>query len=71
MLQAMKNLAIGGAFGLVLFAGVDYAMSIPDVLVSYETNQCQQVQNYESVLFGTTNYSCVNMPTKYNHVWVQ
>jgi hypothetical protein len=71
MLQAIKSLAIGGVIGAGLFAMVDYAFSIPDVLVSYESNMCQQVQNYDSVLFGTTAYSCENMPTKFNHVWVK
>ena len=68
--------AIGTAAGIALFAGAvfaftDYAMSIPDVHVSYETRNCVQVQNYPSTLFGTTNYSCESMPTKFNHVWVQ
>ena len=71
MKQAIQNLAIGAAFGAAIFAMLDYAMSIPDVLVSYTDNTCQQVQNYDSVLFGTTEYSCEQMPTKFNHVWVK
>jgi hypothetical protein len=71
MLQAIKSLTIGAVIGAGIFAMVDYAFSIPDVLVSYESNMCQQVQNYDSVLFGTTAYSCENMPTKFNHVWVK
>ena len=71
MLQAIKSLTIGAVIGAGIFAMVDYAFSIPDVLVSYETNMCQQVQNYDSVLFGTTAYSCENMPEKFNRVWVK
>ena len=71
MKQTIQNLVIGAAVGAGIFAMVDYAMSIPDVLVSYETNMCQQVQNYDSVMFGTTAYSCENMPEKFNHVWVK
>jgi hypothetical protein len=65
------NLITGAVIGAGIFAMADYAMSIPDVMVSYETNMCKQVQNYDSVLFGTTEYSCENMPTKFNHIWVQ
>ena len=71
MLQIIKPLAIGMVIGAGIFTMFDYALSIPDVLVSYESNMCQQVQNYDSVLFGTTAYSCENMPTKFNHVWVK
>ena len=67
----IKNLLIGAAFGAAVFAFADYATSIPSVKMSYATNACVEVQNYPSTLFGTTNYSCENMPTKFNHVWVQ
>ena len=40
--------------------------SIPDVHVSHSTNECVKVINYTEELF-----SCENMPTKYNHVWVK
>ena len=63
----IKSLVIGAAVGYGLFAFADYAFSIPDVHVSYETNQCVRVLNYAE---GDT-YSCENMPTKFNHVWVQ
>ena len=63
----IKALVIGAAVGYGLFVFADYALSIPDVYVSYETNQCVQVLNYAE---GDT-YSCENMPTKFNHVWVQ
>lgn len=65
--------SIAGAvvvFG-VMFAALDYALMIPDVEVSYETRDCVNVVNYGSVLFGDTNYSCENMPTKFTHVWVK
>ena len=67
----IKNLLIGAAFGAGLFVFADYAMSIPSVKISYESSTCVEVENYPSALFGTTNYSCENMPTKFNHVWVQ
>ena len=67
----IKNIALSAAFGFVLFAGADYAFSIPSVKKSYETNTCVEVENYPSVLFGTTEYSCESMPEKFNLVWVQ
>ena len=67
----IKNLQIGAAIGALVFVGTDYALSIPDVHMSYTTDTCVEVQNYPSIMFGTTNYSCENMPTKFNHVWVQ
>ena len=44
----------------------DYALSLPDVVVSYETNQCVEVINY-----ADTTGSCENMPSKFNHVWAE
>jgi len=42
-------------------------MSIPDVWVSYSTGECVTVVNYDEA----DNYSCENMPTKFNRVWVE
>ena len=67
----IKNIALAGVFGAAVFAFLDYATSIPSVKMSYATNTCVEVENYPSALFGTTNYSCENMPTKFNHVWVK
>jgi len=41
------------------------AITTPDVYVSNTTNECVKVINYGS------DYSCENMPTKYNKVWVK
>jgi hypothetical protein len=43
------------------------AASIPDVHVSYSTDECVKVINYVE----GENYSCENLPSKFNHVWVQ
>ena len=43
------------------------AMAMPDVWVSYSTGECVTVVNYDE----GDNYSCENMPTKFNHVWVE
>ena len=67
----IKNIALAAVFGVGVFALLDYATSIPSVKMSYATNTCVEVENYPSVMFGTTNYSCESMPTKFNHVWVK
>ena len=65
--------SILGAIAVVgtSFMILDAAMMIPDVVVSYSTNECVEVVNYGSVVFGETNYSCENMPSRYNHVWAK
>jgi hypothetical protein len=63
---------LGSVAGVAaLFLVLDVALATPDVMVSYETNTCVEVVNYGSILFGETDYSCENMPERYNHFWVQ
>jgi hypothetical protein len=50
---------------------VDYSSTIPDVLFSHSTGQCVGVQNYMAILIENPIYSCENLPTKYNHIWVK
>ena len=65
--------SIAGSIAVVggLFLFLDVAMMIPDVVVSYSTNECVEVVNYGSVIFGETDYSCENMPSRYNQVWAK
>ena len=67
MLQAIKSLLIGGVIGAVGFILIDSALSIPDVHFSYSTDACVKVLNYAE----GDNYSCENLPAKFNHVWVK
>ena len=67
----IKAIVAGAAVTVGLFAMADYALSIPDVHVSYASNSCVEVVNYPSTLFGNTDYNCENMPEKFNHVWVK
>lgn len=50
---------------------VDYSSTVPDVLFSNSTGECVGVQNYMAILFENPVYSCENLPTKYNHIWVK
>ena len=58
------------AFAGTMLAGLGYAMnsafSAPDVHVSYSTNECVKGVNYTDEIF-----SSANLPSKFNHVWVQ
>lgn len=67
MKQFLGYLA-GGAIALfVLFYVLEASLSIPDVHFSYSTDTCVKVINYTD----EDNYSCENLPSKFNHVWVQ
>ncbi len=65
----MKFLQIAVVAVMVGFLAyiVNNALSIPDVQVSYSTDKCVKVINYAE----GDNYTCDNMPTKFNHVWAQ
>ena len=68
--------ALGYTVGFILFLVVafgmmDYAFSIPNVLVSYASNECVEVENFPGIMFNTETYSCENMPSKFYHVYVK
>jgi len=67
MKDPLLILVLCSAMGLLLFKVFIDAMMLPDVWVSYSTNECVKVLNYQE----TDKYSCENLPKKYNHVWVQ
>ena len=71
MVNAFKGILFGTVLGFFAFVLLDYAGTIPDVHISYATNECVQVLNYPTVFFGTTEYSCETLPSKYHHVWVK
>lgn len=56
-------------FGMII--GLAYALTtslgIPDVHFSHSTGDCVEVINYEE----GDSYSCENLPSKFNHVWVE
>lgn len=70
----LKGFLGGVIFAIVVTAGVyaaaDWALSVPSVHVAHGTGKCVAVHNHDSVLFGTTEYTCDNMPTRYNLVRV-
>tara|TARA_B110000259_G_scaffold164981_1_gene191465 strand:+ start:2044 stop:2280 length:237 start_codon:yes stop_codon:yes gene_type:complete len=42
-------------------------LSIPDVQFSYSSSECVKVLNYAE----GDKYSCENLPSKFNNVWVK
>ena len=56
---------------VVAFLMMDYAFSIPNVLESYSTGECVEVENYPGIVFNQEMYSCENMPSKFYHVYVK
>ena len=67
MLQTIKPLAVGALVAAGVFLLIDSALSIPDVHFSYSTDACVTDLNYAE----GDNYSCENLPSKFNHVWIK
>jgi hypothetical protein len=66
----IKAVALGSVAGLVLgftVNAVEAALDMPDVYWSNTTNECVGVVNYAK----NDDYSCENLPSKYNKVWVK
>lgn len=61
----ISGIFIGAVCGALTYMFLD-AMSLPDVWFSYSTDECVKVINYVE----GENYSCENLPTKFNHIWV-
>ena len=57
-------IAIAIAVLTLVYVG-DNILDQPDVHFSNSTGECVKVINY-----GDDEYSCDNMPKRYNHVWV-
>ena len=66
----MKNLILSLLvfifFGAAFVYALDSALSLPDVVFSWSTQQCVEVINYTDTI-----YSCENLPSKFNHVWAE
>jgi hypothetical protein len=67
----MKNILVNSIAFFVVAAGAAYALNfavtLPDVMFSYSSDECVKVINYAE----GNKYSCENLPTKFNHIWVE
>ena len=67
MKKVILTSSVIAALGAGFLYAANAALSIPDVYVSYSTDECVNVVNYRE----GDDYTCENMPKKFNHVWVQ
>lgn len=58
---------VGGLYLMAIAGGVINVLDMPDVHVSNSTGECVEVINYDP----EHEYTCDNLPEKYNHVWVK
>lgn len=67
MKQVILNILAAIAFiGLVIFV-ITYWAGMPIVKESYSTAECVEVMNFKE----GDNYTCENLPKKYEHMWVE
>lgn len=71
MKNVIQTIGAGLLVATVMFMGIDYAFSLPEVLVSYSSKECVGVNNYPGIFFNHEVFSCENMPSKFDHVWVK
>lgn len=57
---------IGVLVAILGYQAMSTILDMPDVMVSNSTKECVEVINY-----GDTDWSCDNLPSKYNHIWVK
>lgn len=67
MKNKLKGILGGTILGLLFGYGLHLGFTIPEVQMSHSTGECVKVINYKE----KDNYTCDNLPTRYNHVWVK
>ncbi len=66
----IKAVLIGATAGVILgftVNAVETALDMPDAYWANTTNECVGVVNYTK----NDEFSCENLPSKYNKVWVK
>ena len=68
--MTLSNNVILGVIGVLVailgYKAMGTILDMPDVMVSNSTKECVEVINY-----GDTDWSCDNLPSRYNHIWVK
>jgi hypothetical protein len=67
--EKFKTVLFGLTFGVgiaVWINAIHNVIDMPDVLVSNSTGECVDVFNYRE----KDQYTCQNLPDRYNHIWV-
>lgn len=64
-------MSIFSSFAIALVAvvmvgfGIFTVLEMPDVFFSYSSGECVKVVNY-----GENQWSCGDLPKRFNHIWV-
>jgi len=67
MKNKLKGILYGTILGVLFGYGLHLGFSIPEVQMSHSTGECVKVINYHK----DDHFTCENMPSRYNHVWVK
>lgn len=67
MKNKLQGILGGTILGLLFGYGLHLGFTIPEVQMSHSTGECVKVINYKE----RDNYTCENLPSRYNHVWVK
>lgn len=67
MRNALYTITFVGLVGTGFYMGLGSIANMPDVHMSYSTNECIEVINYDERF----EYTCETLPEKYNHIWVK
>lgn len=67
MKNKLQGILGGTILGLLFGYGLHLGFTIPEVQMSHSTGECVKVINYKE----KDNYTCENLPSRYNHVWVK
>lgn len=68
--EKLKCIAAGLAAAVILslfLNAIEEALDRPDVHISHSTGECVKVLNYAE----DDQYTCEDLPSKYNKVWVK
>ena len=65
--DTISVLILSALIGGLALAMIFNITGTPDVHMSYSTGECVEVINYDERF----NYTCENLPEKYNHIWVE
>ena len=65
--DTISVLIIIALIGGLTLAMIFNTLGMPDVHISHSTGECVEVINYDERF----NYTCENLPEKYNHIWVE
>ncbi len=66
-MNKLKGLVAGTAAGILFGVALNYAFNIPEVHISHSTGECVKVLNFSA----SDKFTCENLPSRYNHVWVK